>query len=190
MFPGRVLGCIALVLAGLTAVATCQNRAATVRGEHAWMTVVTQSDSPVAQADGMDAKTVTIFNNLAKRYPKGLYWCCTGYNVMGPSSGVGVQWMAAPFTPSANRTVTKIEVAAGYSQQGKNGIVVSLNLDNNGAPGNAVQTWNVSGLTRFGDCCGLVIVTSSSGIAVNGGQQYWIVLSTDSSEQDTVDGWN
>ena len=34
---------------------------------------------------------VTIFSNLASHYPKGEYWCCEGYNVMGPNSGAGEQ---------------------------------------------------------------------------------------------------
>jgi len=135
-----------------------------------------------------DSGLVTIFSNLASKYPKGQYWCCSGYNVMGPSQGE--QWMAAAFTPAANHTVTRIEVAVGYSQGKTNGVVVSLNSDKNGVPGKALKTWNASGLPRFGTCCMLVAKSDSAGIPVSAGKQYWVVLSTNSHELDTVDAWN
>lgn len=188
----------ALVFAGVTAIAAAQNNVA-VRGngttlwdEHARMTVVTKATpaSPFTRNDLNDSGLVTIFSNLAARYPKGEYWCCEGSNVMGPNSGVGEQWMAAAFTPRANHTVTRIKVAVGYSQQGKNGVVVSLNDDNHGVPGKALKTWNASGLPRFGTCCALVVKCDSSGIPVSAGKQYWVVLKTNQSEKDTVDAWN
>ena len=57
-------------------------------------------------------------------------------------------------------------------------------------PGKALKTWNVSGLPRFGTCCTLVVRSDSSGIRVSAGQQYWVVLSTNNHELDTVDAWN
>jgi len=152
------------------------------------MTVVTDPPRSRTTTHLQDAGLVTIFSNLAAKYPKGQYWCCTGYNVMGPSQGE--QWMAAAFTPAANHTVTRIEVAAGFSQGTTNGVVVSLNSDSNGVPGKALKTWNASGLPRFGTCCVLVVKSDSAGIPVRAGKQYWVVLSTNSKEQDTVDGWN
>ena len=134
-----------------------------------------------------DKGLVTIFDSLADKYPKGRFWCCEGYNVMGPANGE--QWMAEAFTPSADHTLTKVEVAVGWSQ-GANGVVISINKDSNGMPGSALKTWNVSNLQNFGTCCGLVVRTDKSGIALAGGRQYWIVLSTNSNENDTVDGWN
>lgn len=133
---------------------------------------------------------VTIFSSLASKYPKGVYWCCTGYNVMGGNSGAGVQWMGGAFTPAADHTLTRVEVAAGYSGQGANGVVISVNEDNGGAPGRAIKKWSVSGLPVFGTCCTIVVKTDNTGIALAGGRQYWIVLSTNSSETETVDGWN
>lgn len=196
MCPSRVLSTLALFIVATTSIALAQNRTAekskavAVRGNHAWMTTLSERPQNFTRPNIQNAGLVTIFSNLATTYPNGLYWCCTGYNVMGPNSGAGVQWMAAAFTPDANHTVTQIDVGAGYSQQGTNGIVVSLNLDRNGKPGKALKKWVASGLPSFGTCCGLVTVSDNSGIQVNGGQQYWIVLSTNKSETDTVDGWN
>jgi hypothetical protein len=196
MFSKKLLLFTTLVFAGARLIAAAQNdgetsgHRVTVWGKHARMTLVAEPPASSSRPNLRDAGLVTIFSNLAAKYPKGEYWCCTGFNVMGSQSGVGEQWMAAAFTPGADHTVTRIEVAAGWSQQGRNGIVVSLNQDSHGVPGKALKTWNVSGLPRFGDCCGLVVTSDVSGIPVSAGQQYWIVLSTNSHELDTVDAWN
>src|SRR5262249_24366450 len=114
-------------------------------GGYAKMTIVPRAMLPFTAENSDDPGLVTIFSSLASKYPKGVYWCCEGYNVMGPNSGAGEQWMAAAFTPDVDRTVTKIEVGAGWSD-GTKGIVISLNDDNNGIPGNALQTWIVRDL--------------------------------------------
>ncbi len=162
----------------------------TVRGKYAITTLVTERAPSFTTTSLNSSGLVTIFNNLAAQYPKGYYWCCSGYNVMGPNSGAGEQWMAGSFIPAADHTVTRVVVAAGWSQQGINGMVISLNDDNNGVPGQVLKSWNASGLPRFGDCCTLVVKSDSPGIPVSGGKQYWIVLSTNANEQETVDGWN
>ena len=196
MSPKNLVISLALLLACVTTMAVAQtdggNGAAADRGKNAWMTIVTQpakSPQVATSPDDKPANQVTIYGHLADGYPNGLYWCCGGYNVMGPNSGVGVQWMAAAFTPSANHTVTQIDVGAGFSQGATNGIVLSLNLDKNGKPGKALKTWNISGLPRFGACC-VVISGTDAGISITGGKQYWVVLKTDKTELDTVDGWN
>ena len=176
-----------------------------VRGKHAVMTVLTQAPRSIASqsnpktstgenADGSkdssQSGTVRIFSNLASEYPNGEFWCCTGYNIMGPSSGVGEQWMAAAFTPYANRNVTKITVAVGFSQGTVNGVVLGLKDDNNGVPGKWLKSWTISGLPRFGTCCALVSGSDPSGTPITGGQQYWVILKTDANQLDTVDAWN
>jgi hypothetical protein len=160
----------------------------TIQGKHARMLVAPESSRTIKHPEDNDAGLVTIFSNLASKYPKGQYWCCSGYNVMGPA--VGEQWMAAAFTPKGNHTATTIQVAAGYSEGQTNGLVISLNSDNKGQPGKALKSWNASNLPRFGTCCVLVTKTDNSGIPLTGGKQYWVVLSTNSHETDTVDGWN
>jgi hypothetical protein len=194
MFSKKLLVSTALVFAGATAIAGAQNdvvlrgNGTTVWGKHARMTVVTEPAPSFTTTNLKDSGLVTIFNNLAAKYPKGEYWCCTGYNITGPSQGE--QWMAAAFTPNANHTVTRIEVAVGYSQGTTNGVVLSLNRDSKGVPGKALKTWNVSNLPTFGTCCTLVVKSDRSGIPVSAGKQYWVVLSTNSNELDTVDAWN
>jgi hypothetical protein len=194
MFSKKLLVSAALMFAGAMALVVAQNdvvlggNGTTLWGKHARMTVVTESDLSITRMPINDSGLITIFSNLAAVYPKGEYWCCSGYNVMGPAQGE--QWMAASFTPGANHTVTRIQVAVGFSQGKTNGVVLSLNDDNNGVPGKALKTWNASNLPRFGTCCGLVVKSDSAGIPVSAGTRYWVVLSTNSNELDTVDAWN
>ena len=191
MFANKLLIAAVLTAAGATSI-SAQDRVSdgfhtTISNGHTRMTLIAGPAQTFTRSNINDAGLVTIFSNLASKYPKGEYWCCEGYNVMGPS--VGEQWMAAAFTPSADHTATKIEVAAGWSE-GTNGIVISLNSDSSGMPGKALKTWNASGLQNFGTCCMLVVKTDKSGIALSAGKQYWVVLSTNSNELSTVDAWN
>jgi len=185
-----------LTFAGFAAVAAAENgdgsgtSAITVQGPHAKMMVLPGTAPGIIRHKDEATGLVTIFSSLASKYPKGIYWCCTGYNVMGSNSGVGEQWMGGAFTPKTDHTLTRIEVAVGYSGQGVNGVVISVNEDNGGIPGKALQKWNASSLPVFGTCCTVVVKTDKSGIALSGGKEYWIVLSTNSKETDTVDGWN
>jgi hypothetical protein len=166
------------------------SNAITVQGPHAKMTVLPNARMEIIPQNVEATGLVTIFSSLASKYPKGVYWCCTGYNVMGSNSGVGEQWMGGAFAPTTNHTLTRIEVAVGYSGQGPNGVVISLNEDNGGIPGKALKTWNAANLPTFGTCCVIVVKTDKSGISLTGGKQYWVVLSTNNNETDTVDGWN
>ena len=187
----------AVVLAAGSGVAAGEYRdgavsnAVTIQGPHAKMIVLPNApvwDTMAHNDNGTGL--VTIFSSLASKYPKGIYWCCTGYNVMGSNSGVGEQWMGGAFTPGVDHTLTRIEVAVGYSGQGPSGVVISINDDNGGIPGKTLKKWSVSGLPVFGTCCTVVVKTDKTGIALSGGKQYWVVLSTNSQETDTVDGWN
>jgi hypothetical protein len=207
MFSKKFAISTAIMLASAWSIAGAQNASVvkgnvtphgtTVWGKHAAMTVVTEGPRAITSTNTNGAKTntldsglVKIFSNLASEYPNGAFWCCTGYNIMGPSSGVGEQWMAAAFTAHANHTVTKITVAVGYSQGTINGAVLGLKDDNNGIPGKWLKSWTLSGLPTFGTCCTLVAGLDTSGIPVTAGQQYWVVVKTNANQLDTVDAWN
>ena len=115
MLSKKLLLSTAVMLTSAWSIAFAQNSSVakgngtTVWGKHAAMTVVTEPSRSVnrsiARTNANDTKTtipdsglVKIFSNLASEYPNGEFWCCTGYNIMGPSSGIGEQWMAAAFT--------------------------------------------------------------------------------------------
>jgi hypothetical protein len=209
MFSKKSLVSVAIVLASAWNIAGAQNDAivnsnvnsnvknsvksngTTVWSQHAAMTVVPESaPSSNTKPRNRESGLVTIFSNLASKYRNGQYWCCTGYNIMGPGQNLGEQWIAAAFKPTADHTVTTITVAAGYTQGATNGVVLALYSDSNGKPGKSLKSWSLSNLPNFGVCCTLVTGTTTSGIAVSAGKQYWVVLKTNGTELDTVDGWN
>jgi hypothetical protein len=118
-----------------------------------------------------------IASNLAKS-SKGLYNCCFGYPIRAPSAGQ--QWLAVFFKPATNTTVKTIQLPLSI-QGGTNAVVVTLNANAGGIPGTTLATFNVSSLPAFGTtgtCCALKTSTSTSGVAVTGGQTYWIVVKT------------
>src|ERR1700761_6726073 len=50
-------------------------------------------------------KKATAFSNVGLAYPKGLYFCCYGDTVSGPTSAVGAAYsVALQFTPASDMT--------------------------------------------------------------------------------------
>jgi hypothetical protein len=142
-----------------------------------------------------NAGLTTIFDNLGGKYPDGVYWCCTGYNIWGPDNTLLKPpiefWEAAAFTPSTSLNVTKIEVAVGYQEytgEKYSDVLLSLNNDNAGVPGTAIHTWKVTNMPDFGSCCA-VDTKGNTGIPVTAGTQYWLVVSTE-KKSDVYAVWN
>jgi hypothetical protein len=135
------------------------------------------------------ANLVTIYSNLG-----------TGTSVYNGAAGTGVlgrnvpnqpfpEWVANGFTPTANHTVTEIQVGVTWVE-GPNSVILSLNDDNGGKPGKALHTWMFTNLPTFGTCCTLQTATVTQGIAVTKGTQYWVVLRTSPSNQGTWTVWD
>src|SRR5262249_36770525 len=97
---------------------------------------------------------VTIFSNIAKKYPNSLYLCCDPYFIDGPTAGGHMLWDAESFTPASNHTITRIQIAAGYGG-GTNEIVVALYNDNAGVPGTLIKSWRRKNLPLAYSCCAL-----------------------------------
>jgi len=132
---------------------------------------------------------VTIFSNIAKKYPNSLYLCCHPYFIDGPTSGGHMLWDAESFTPGSDDTITRIQVAAGYGG-GTNEIVVALYNDNGGVPGTLIKAWRRKNLPPSYSCCGLVAFNVSPGIPVAHGTKYWLALQTDNTNKDASVAWN
>jgi hypothetical protein len=177
-----------LVVASLAAFAA--NKDGVVLSKDGRMTVATKVGHAAVKTPIPDWGKVSIFDNIGTAYPKGTYWCCEGYTITGPTALTSFPefWEAAAFTPSADHTVTVVQVAVGFVE-GTNGLVLSINDDASGVPGTAIKTWSLSGLPNFGSCC-VVQMKKDSGIAVKAGTQYWIVLKTNSKESNTWAAWN
>jgi hypothetical protein len=166
-----------LALVGVTALAvgSKQNVVISSDGRQA---IATKAPSAVyADSSDSDAALTTIAGNLS-RYPFGTFFCCYGNTIAGISSPLGFEvWLAIPFTPSANATVTKVKTSVGYITNSDVVFNLSLNNDSGGLPGTAIKTFHASASNAFGSCCALV-TGSSTGIPVTAGTQYWVVVST------------
>ena len=132
---------------------------------------------------------VTIYSNLG-----------TGSNVYNGGAGTGVlghnvpnqpfpEWVANGFTPTANHTVTQIQVGVTWVE-GPNSVILSLNADNNGQPGKVLFITQFTNLPTFGTCCTLETANLTTGVPVTAGTLYWVVLRTLSTNQGTWDVWN
>lgn len=143
----------------------------------------------VESALNLDSGLVTIYNNIGTVYPEGRYGI-TSIGVSGPNTQVGLDeyWLANAFIPNANYRVEKIVVAA-VLLAGTNGLVVSLYDDKYGIPNSRLKSWFVTNLPPLGSCCSVEVAYDGSSVEVAGGKQYWVVLQTGPSNQDTWAGW-
>ena len=146
---------------------------------------VPQHFTPLPATHGVTA----IFDNLASLDPKGVYMAGSGYTLGGPQSVVGQAWAAAAFTPAANATVTEIDVAAGYILGTKRDVSIHIYADNGGVPGQDLWSHNAR-LPTEGSCCAVATVTDTTGLALTGGTQYWVGITTTKNAPDLFGIWN
>jgi hypothetical protein len=133
---------------------------------------------------------VTIYSNLRNYSTVFTYDAIAGVGILGPDAGQPwPQSVGCGFVPTADHLVTEIQVGATYVQ-GTNTLVVSLNQDNNGIPGKALHSWIFSNLPVFGSCCTLQTAKYATGIPVQKGKLYWVVLSPQQKFTDTYDVWD
>ncbi|HEY2473298.1 MAG TPA: hypothetical protein VGI19_00720 [Candidatus Cybelea sp.] len=141
-----------------------------------------------------DTKSVKIFDNLAQ-LPSGKYWGGVQTVIAGGSGNKTFydNQIAAAFTPSADSTATVVEVPAvqvSFPGYGSSGFELSVNRDDNGVPGKALITAQLPALVSGSPlCCGLIVGKIPSGLALSGGQQYWIVLNGQGGQSNDLAGW-
>lgn len=123
-----------------------------------------------------------IFSNLG---PKASAYSSSAWLENGPNAaGGGPQFIAMPFTPKANATVTQAQVAVQWNSSGANQINLSVYSDSSGAPGTLIGgPVTVTNLPTYSTCCALTIGGFSPGVSVLAGTQYWIVADTPLSGQ-------
>jgi hypothetical protein len=176
-----------LTLAGIVALAAGGHRGV-VTSSDGRLSIATQGPSHIKTWVESDASLTTIAGNLS-RYPNGVFFCCYGFTISASGSVIGsTNWVAIPFTPNANYSVKKVEASVGYVT-GTNGVTLSVNADSGGVPGAALAGLNLTGLETFGNCCTLAVAGGAAGLPVTQGTQYWVVVSTSNSTQDTWDAW-
>lgn len=178
-----VLGAVALS----ASLASAQNASVTFSKDGRQVTTARharQAEPAVQPGAGL----VTIFSNLGNDYPKGMYFCCVGSTLSGPTAQPDQPewWHAMGFTPGADQRVKEIDVGATYIWGTNDALVVSLYTDNSGLPGTPIKSWHAKGLPTFGDCCALAVVKDTQGVPVQAGVQYWVVVSTDHHDKDVM----
>jgi hypothetical protein len=177
-----------LTLAGIVALAAA-GRHGIVTSQDGRMAIASHGPSHVTPSREPGADGLTLIAGNLSKYPYGTYFCCYGYTITGPQGFLGYAvWVAVPFTPTTTMTAKKIQVSVGYVE-GPNGVTLSLNADSGCLPGAAIATANVTNLSDYGDCCTLATAQGGSGVTVNAGTQYWVVVSTGSTTTTTFDAW-
>jgi hypothetical protein len=165
-----------------------QSREGIIRINGGSMTVAPYASSQKIERSVADpASLVTIYSDLGTG--NKIYLPNIGWSVSGPASGGGQVAAATPFTPKRNFNLVLIKVAI-LTVSGTNGVTLSLNRDNNGAPGTAVKTWNLVNLPMFPGCCRLDLARLKKTVRVKKGVPYWLVASTAKNTQDSSDSWN
>jgi hypothetical protein len=158
---------IALALAGTTHLALAQKCA---------------TSSPGGQG------LTTIYSNLGA--VDNVYDCCSALTSSGPKSNLheAVE-VANAFTPTANATITQVQIAVGHAL-GPKAITISIWSDNNGVPGTVIEQWDWRTFSTLGGGCVLMTKNFTAGVPVSGGVQYWLVVGQPNASVATWNGWN
>jgi hypothetical protein len=182
-----LLLCVAMLMVALGTLAA-QDREGVIRINGGSMTIALHTNPQKIEQSAADpASLLTIYSDLGTG--TNVYLPGIGWSVTGPLVAGGQVDSATPFTPKRNFNLVLIK-AAILSVSGTNGVRLSLNRDNNGAPGTAIKTWNLVNLPAFPGCCKLDLARLRATVKVNKGVQYWLVASTSKTMQDSSDSWN
>ena len=119
------------------------------------------------------------YSNFAKKYPNGLYFCCYGYTLSGPSSFFGAAYATATqWTQAADADVTKLSAAVGYVS-GDHTATLTLHSDSGSdTPGAKLGSRTGTTPEFFGGCCGVLTVKLKKPVHLSAGQKYWISITT------------
>lgn len=140
-----------------------------------------------APANPPGSSLTTIYSDLGTG--NSVYDCCNAWDVGGPHSPKGQQWIAIGFTPTGNHTVTELQLALSWIF-GPNAATIRLTSDRGGIPGPTLAYFHVTGLPNFKTCCTLQTLNIDKKLVLQGGTQYWVVARTTEDTQRTLDGWN
>ena len=149
---------------------------------------VSATNAPVATIPGPlpDAQLKTIASNFST-YPLATYFSIWGNTIAQGGANFPFQaWVADAFTPTADATVTKIEVSAGRQGGGFAGFEIGLYSDAGGIPGTVLKSVHIPGskLSIYGQCCAVTTANLGAGVKVKAGTQYWVAVTTTPSDTD------
>ncbi len=144
--------------------------------------------TPYQQVLDGKKKPVALFTNLAADNPKGLYFCCSGWELTGPDwpyGQYGYQWVAVQFTLAKAKTAHRITTSVTYYETGTyTDFLLSIQADASGIPSGTPLgsgPWTVTmGSQSFGQCCAVEVAKISGGLKLAAGT-YWVVWSTEAA---------
>jgi hypothetical protein len=185
----RILFCLtAMALVGVTALALGSRHDIVTSSDGRQATAMKGPSIITPREVESGAPLATIAGNLSD-FPFGVFFCCFGNTVAGPTSSLGFEvWAAVPFTPSANMSVTKLQASVGYIISSDTKFILSLYNDASGLPGTPIKSFHATAGAAFGACCTLVTAHDAAGIPVTGGTQYWLVAKTNDKKDPTFFG--
>jgi hypothetical protein len=93
---------------------------------------------------------------------------------------------------SGSFEVSEIDLAVSNIAGSADTFFASIWTDNSGVPGTEIPGafWDLVTTTDSQTCCSLVAITGITGIALIGGQEYFMVLGPQSDSDDSWNGWN
>lgn len=141
----------------------------------------------------LSANAGILFSDLGP--PGSLYDCCIGWTISGTGSSVGAsQSVASDFTVagSGSQSVTQIDLAVSNAG-GPGTFDASIWTVVDGLPGVEIAgaSWtSLSTGDSLGNCCGLASITGISGVFLNGGQDYFMIVEPVSVSDTSWNAWN
>jgi len=127
----------------------------------------------------------SLYSTLATDYPNGLYFCCYGSTISGPSSFFGVAYgVAEQFSTKSNGSATSITAAVGYVS-GSKSVTLTLYADAGNTPGAVLASGTGSSDTEFGSCCG-TLTAKIKKTKLTGGTAYWVGITAGGADFDAA----
>jgi hypothetical protein len=182
-----IFGVVVLTLIALAALAASPNPYTFSQNGR----TVTSNEAPSsAMPSNHDTTLKTIAGNLST-YKFGVFFCCFGNTIAaGPPNFPFQTWVAIPFTPTADATVTRVEASVGtFGGSDAGAFRLQLLADNNNSPGTSIKNFPISTEPTYGACCTLDIGNDQAGIPVKKGTQYWLAVTTSAKQTAFAGGW-
>jgi hypothetical protein len=131
----------------------------------------------------------TFFNDFGSgfNYQSGNGWTVSG------TQGTGTSFTAAnEFTAMASGSIGQIDIGIGWVLHPSDQFYAALyTVGNNGLPDQQLfREDNLTSGQEFGGCCGIVTISGISGVTLNAGQQYFLVLGPENINENGWLAWN
>jgi hypothetical protein len=130
----------------------------------------------------LDARASIIFSDLG---PGGTYDINTGASVLGAAETSQPVASGFAFAASATGIVQGIDIALTTTRfpGTVSNVLVALQADSAGSPGNVIESWHISDLPSvFDPCCTLWPLSPLSTYTLSAGTQYWLTAAPDAVE--------